>query len=136
MITKNIYNKLAEYTSKEITLDKKLFKDLKIYGDDLEEFIQELSQELDFDEIEFWKSFENLGYYNPGEIYLNLPKFFYLDLKALFFNFKIKCRDPKDTGKDISVKELCELIEGQIGSQASKKDLIHYIKYNKSKMGI
>ena len=48
---KEVWQVLSGYTSKEITLDKKLFKDLKIYGDGFEEFIEELSQELDFDEI-------------------------------------------------------------------------------------
>ncbi|CAA6814958.1 MAG: Unknown protein [uncultured Sulfurovum sp.] len=111
MIEKKIHNKLSEYTSKEVTVDKKLFNDLKIYGDDIEELIHELSKELTFDEIEFWNSFMRHEFYNPPEIYLNLPKVFYLDLKELLFHFKLEYKDPIKTGKDISVDELIELVK-------------------------
>jgi len=103
-----------EYTSQEITVEKKLFKDLRIYGDDIEELIYELSNELDFNVVVFWDSFIEYGFYSPSEIYLNLPKFFYIDLKELFFYFRIVYRTPIEMGNDILVKELIELITQQM----------------------
>jgi len=109
-LNRDIYHKLIEYTSKEVTLEKKLFNDLKIYGDEFEAFIYELSKEMNFDEVAFWKSFMSHGFYNPPETYLNLPKIFYLDLKELLFHFKLEYRDPIERGKDISVDELIGLV--------------------------
>lgn len=109
-MNREIYNKLNEYTSKEVTLEKKLFNELKIYGDEFEALIHELSHELNFDEVAFWNSFKKHGFYNPSEIYLNLPKIFYLDVKELLFHFKLEYKDPLKTGKDISVDELIELV--------------------------
>ena len=106
-----IVSKMSDYTSKSIGSNKKLFDDLRIYGEDMEDLIQELSKELSFDEREFWNIFMENGFYNPSELYLNLPKFFYLDLKELLFHCKLKYKNPRDRGKDISVKELYELIE-------------------------
>lgn len=116
MLEKKIYEKLTEYTLKEVALEKKLFKNLSIYGDDIEALISELAKELNFDEIAFWNSFEQDGFYNPSEFYLNLPKFFYLDLKELLFHFKLVYKDSTKMGKDITVKELIGLVKKQVDS--------------------
>ena len=108
-----VYNKLREYTSKPIADDKKLVKDLSIYGDDFEELIEELSKQLRFDIDAFYDLFDKNGYYYPSEFYLNLPKIFYIDLGELLKG-KIVYRTHEEKGRDITVGELIQLIENLI----------------------
>ena len=107
---KTIYHKLQEYTHKYLADDKKLVRDLSIYGDDFEELIEELSKKLRFDMDAFYDLFDRNGYYYPSEFYLNLPKIFFIDLGELLKG-KIVYQTHEKKGRDITVRELIQLIE-------------------------
>ncbi len=105
-----VYKKLGEYKNISISYEYKMYKDLSIYGDDFEELIEELSSEIGFDINNFFDVFERSGYYNPPEIYLNLPKIFYIDIGELLKG-KIVYRTIDTKGKDITVGELIQMLE-------------------------
>lgn len=110
-VTKDtVYQTLQEYTRKPISDENKLVRDLSIYGDDFEELIEDLSRKLQFDMNTFFELFDKQSFYNPPEFYLKLPKIFYLDIRELIKG-KIVYQNIDKKGKDISVRELIDLIE-------------------------
>ena len=117
-IEKIVKEQLSKYCRQKnlakIDLNDYLYADLKIYGDDIEELIHDLSKEMGFDEYEFWRFFQNSGYYNPPEVSLGLSKIFYLDIKQLFKG-KVIFNQPKEKGNDIKVSEIVDLIGGLLG---------------------
>ena len=97
-----------------------LVKDLSIYGDEFEEFIFELSKQLQFSDEDFFKLFDEKGFYSPSEFYsklsdiVKLPKIFYIDLgKLLKGKIEYVDIDKKNEkkGKDITVGELVQLLK-------------------------
>jgi len=109
-IKDSVYKKLKEYKKITINDDTFILKDLSIWGDDFEELIEDLSKELNFDMYKFFELFEEKGYYNPPETYINLPKIFYLDICNLLKG-KIVYHTIETNGKDITIRELIELIK-------------------------
>jgi len=86
-----------------------IYKDLRIYGDDFEELIHNLSKQLNFDMANFYNLLKPNGFYNPPETYIDLPKFFYIDIGKLFKG-QLEYHTIDKKGKDITVGELIELI--------------------------
>ena len=85
--------------------------DLKIYGDDFEELIEDLSKEINFSFDDFFSLFVEEGFSNLSEFYFPYHKFFYLDLKALLKG-KIFFKPPLHTNKKLmNVEQLINLIE-------------------------
>jgi hypothetical protein len=106
---------LEGYTKKEFNTKNNpiMYKDLNIYGDDLEDIINILSKKLYFEEKLFWKKFEEKNYYNPPEVELTLPKIFYLNISKLFQG-SLAYDVPKTSREDISIQEFISIIESLI----------------------
>jgi len=110
-----IYNEIKAYSNSNNNIDNKnkLYSDLGIYGDDLEDMIYTLSQDLNFDVYMFWELFIKKNYYSPSEVDISyIPKIFFLDIGSLLKG-KIKYNKPNSNfnGKDITVSEIIDLIE-------------------------
>lgn len=79
-IKSTVFTEIEKYFlyKKNIENEQKLYTDLGIYGDDLEEIIHSLANILKFNELDFWEEFTQNGYFSPGEINISfLPKFFF-----------------------------------------------------------
>lgn len=96
--------------NKNISDNTYIYKDLRIYGDDFEELIYDLSKQLNFDMINFYNLIELNGFYNPPEIYIELPEFFYIDIGKLLKG-QVVYLALESKGKDISVGELIKIIK-------------------------
>jgi len=109
-VIKNIvYAELKKYSTKFISDEDKLLKDLSIYGDDLEELVSSLSKELKFDIYDFFNLFDKKGFYSPSEFYLKLPKIFYINFGKLLKG-KIAYQTIDNKGQDITVDEFIRLL--------------------------
>ena len=112
VVRDKVYSKLQEYRHIPISDEKKLCQDLSIYGDDFEELIEELSNELKFDTNTFFDLFNKNNFYSPSEFYLKLPKIFHIDIGKLLKG-KIEYRTIASKGNDITVHELIQITKSK-----------------------
>jgi hypothetical protein len=113
IIKNTVHREIEKYffKKKEIAGEDKLYADLGIYADDMEELIYALSKSLGFEEYEFWKLFIKRGYYSPPEVDMSfLPKIFHIDIGKLLQG-EIVYHTIESKGKDITVDELIGLLE-------------------------
>jgi len=110
VIRDTVYRKLQEYRHIPVSDEKGICKDLSIYGDEFEELIEELSNEIKFDIKNFFDLFHKKGFYNPSEFYLKLPKIFHIDIGKLLKG-EIVYQTIDSKGNDITVNELIQLLQ-------------------------
>jgi len=110
VIRDTVYRKLREYSHIPVSDEKRIYKDLSIYGDDFDELIEELSNEIKFDINIFFDLFNEKNFYNPSEFYLKLPKIFHIDIGKLLKG-KIAYQTIDSKGNDITVNELIQLLQ-------------------------
>jgi hypothetical protein len=93
-----------------ISEESRFFADLKIWGDDFEELVEDLAKKLNFDEKMFYERFNELGYRYPGEFDPRwLPKLFFIDILGLLRG-RVVYRLPPKKGEDITVGQMAALI--------------------------
>jgi len=116
-----LISKLSEYSKfNNITVDSEIYFDLDIYGDDFEDLLFDLSEELMFNIETFSKEFDYKSLMRPE---MNIDKIYYLELLCMIsklFTSQTTCNklvmEKRKQYKSFTVQRLLNLIDSIKGN--------------------